>query len=182
MEEEREGDIRVPLISALFCLFVISGGVFLVVYVYAPNLSEPWFPMAAFLLIGSPWIFWFLTYIYTCIKACFRRNPVEDRQISRRGSLATPPPKPANTAVLPSNDEPPENSPKDGRHVHFGEAAVVVKGEDSGGQNGEHGGGEESSGLEDPSPRGLATFCVTTDSDDLLHSRYRPSNNCYWKL
>ncbi|CAK9185244.1 unnamed protein product [Ilex paraguariensis] len=146
MEEEREGDIRVPLISALFCLFVISGGVFLVVYVYVPNLSEPWFPMAAFLLIGSPWIFWFLTYIYTCIKACFRRTPVDDRQISRRGSLATPPPpKTANTAVLPSNDEPPENSPKDGRHVHFGEAAVVVKGEDSGGQNGEHGGGEESS-------------------------------------
>lgn len=31
-------------------------------------------------------------------------------------------------------------------------------------------GTQRSQGLEDPSPKGVATFCVTTDSDDLLHS------------
>lgn len=31
-------------------------------------------------------------------------------------------------------------------------------------------GTQRSQGLEEPSPRGVATFCVTTDSDDLLHS------------
>ncbi|KAL3832978.1 hypothetical protein ACJIZ3_007714 [Penstemon smallii] len=73
MEDERERDLRVPLISSLLCLLVSAGGIFLVLYVYVPNLSQPWYPIAAFVLIGSPWIFWLFTYLYTCMKGCFRR-------------------------------------------------------------------------------------------------------------
>ncbi|PIN10360.1 hypothetical protein CDL12_17050 [Handroanthus impetiginosus] len=84
MEDDKEGDIRVPLIFSLFCLCVVTGGIFLVVYVFIPSLSEPWYPIAALVLIASPWIFWLLTYIYTCAKGCCRRNPVASHQISRR--------------------------------------------------------------------------------------------------
>ncbi|KAK1393732.1 hypothetical protein POM88_012788 [Heracleum sosnowskyi] len=78
MEVERERDIRVPLISALFCLFVIAGGVFLIIYVYYPDQSQSWYPVVALLLIGSPWIFWLLAYIYTCMKACIRARRMEN--------------------------------------------------------------------------------------------------------
>ncbi|CAA3026776.1 uncharacterized protein LOC111383693 [Olea europaea subsp. europaea] len=84
MEEEKEGDFRVPLVSSLFCLCLTSGGIFLVLYVFFPNLSKPWYPIAALALIGSPWLFWFLIYIYTCMKVCCCGNRVDNGQISRR--------------------------------------------------------------------------------------------------
>ncbi|XP_073270379.1 uncharacterized protein [Primulina huaijiensis] len=87
MEDDREGDIRVPLISFLFCLCLITGGIFLALYVFVPNLSQPWYPVAAFVLIGLPWLFWLLTYVYTCMKGCFggrEGGAVDSRQISRR--------------------------------------------------------------------------------------------------
>ncbi|KAL3815188.1 hypothetical protein ACJIZ3_016456 [Penstemon smallii] len=83
MEDERAGDIRVPLISSLFCLFVTTGGIFLVLYVFVPSLSQPWYPVVAFVLIGSPWLFWLFTYIYTCMKGCYGGGRPEG-QISRR--------------------------------------------------------------------------------------------------
>lgn len=82
MEVERERDIRVPLISALFCLFVIAGGVFLIIYVYVPDQAQPWYPVVALVLIGSPWIFWLLAYIYTCTKSCIRARQTENRAVS----------------------------------------------------------------------------------------------------
>ncbi|CAI9764715.1 unnamed protein product [Fraxinus pennsylvanica] len=84
MEEEKEGDIRVPLVSSLFCLCLTTGGIFLVLYTYFPNISKPWYPIAALTLIGSPWLFWFLVYIYSCIKCCCYANRVDNAQISRR--------------------------------------------------------------------------------------------------
>ncbi|KZV21800.1 hypothetical protein F511_02958 [Dorcoceras hygrometricum] len=87
MEDDREGDIRVPLVSFLFCLCLITGGIFLALYVFVPNLSQPWYPVAAFALIGLPWLFWLLTYIYACMKGCFgarEGGAVDSRQISRR--------------------------------------------------------------------------------------------------
>ncbi|KAL2514092.1 uncharacterized protein Fot_28063 [Forsythia ovata] len=83
MEEGKEGDIRVPLVSSLFCLCLTTGGIFLVLYVFYPNLSQPWYPIAALTLIGSPWLFWFLVYIYTCIKCCCHGHPVDNAQNSR---------------------------------------------------------------------------------------------------
>ncbi|KAI5673108.1 hypothetical protein M9H77_13472 [Catharanthus roseus] len=121
MEEPREDDCRVPLISSLFCLCVSAGGVLLVIYVFVPSSSKPWFPLVAFILIGSPWIFWILAYIYTCIKACIRSSRLEDRQISRRSYHAR------SRAI----DEP-NSSSNDGRkHVHFGGVEVHEGGGDS---------------------------------------------------
>ncbi|KAL2234278.1 UNVERIFIED_CONTAM: hypothetical protein Sindi_1160000 [Sesamum indicum] len=86
MEDEKEGDFRVPLVFSFFCLCVTAGGAFLIFYVFVPSSSRPWYPIAAFILIGSPWIFWLLTYLYSCIKGSYRRRaaPADVRQISRR--------------------------------------------------------------------------------------------------
>ncbi|XP_051144215.1 uncharacterized protein LOC127260515 [Andrographis paniculata] len=88
MEDEREGDLRVPLVFCIFFLLVTAGGVLLVIYVFAPSASQPWYPTVAILFVASPWVFWFLTYLYTCLKACILRNSAADdvaaRQISRR--------------------------------------------------------------------------------------------------
>ncbi|KAK4379579.1 hypothetical protein RND71_001441 [Anisodus tanguticus] len=87
--EEREGDLRVPLISSLFCLCVLTGGVLLVLYFFVPDHSQPWFPSAGLFLVGSPYIFWLLTYIYTCLKCCcLGEDSVDNSQISRRTSRA----------------------------------------------------------------------------------------------
>ncbi|VFQ94551.1 unnamed protein product [Cuscuta campestris] len=87
--EERQGDIRVPLISFLFCILVTAGGILLCMYAFFPAESQPWFIHVAFLLIGSPWVFWFVMYIYTCFKRCAERRSIHNRQISRRSSMPT---------------------------------------------------------------------------------------------
>ncbi|MCD7450998.1 hypothetical protein HAX54_009266 [Datura stramonium] len=87
--EEREGDLRVPLISSLFCLCVLTGGVLLILYLFVPDHSQPWFPAAGLILVGSPYIFWLLTYMYTCLKhCCFGDSSIDSRQVSRRTSRA----------------------------------------------------------------------------------------------
>ncbi|XP_027108969.1 uncharacterized protein LOC113782608 [Coffea eugenioides] len=136
MEESREGDCRVPLISSIFCVCVTTGGVLLAMYVFMPSVSEPWFPIAAFILIGSPWIFWVFTYIYTCIKACCRHNGLNDRRLSRRRNATI-----SNNAMARNesiNDQPSAasaaavNSPREGKHVQFG-GVVVMDSENSNG-------------------------------------------------
>ncbi|GFP93906.1 hypothetical protein PHJA_001534900 [Phtheirospermum japonicum] len=83
--DERHRDIIVPSIYSLLCLCVTAGGVFLVLYVFFPALSQPWQPIAALILIGSPWLVWVLTFIYSCAKACcVRGGDGGDRQIPKR--------------------------------------------------------------------------------------------------
>ncbi|KAL6575581.1 hypothetical protein OROHE_000958 [Orobanche hederae] len=92
MEEEKEGDIRVPLVFSIFCLCVTTGGIFLAIYAFFPDLSQPWYPIAALVLIGSPWIFWLLTYFYACMKGCLCRDAAAtavSHQISRRQTTRT---------------------------------------------------------------------------------------------
>uniref|UniRef100_A0A5B7AT87 Uncharacterized protein n=1 Tax=Davidia involucrata TaxID=16924 RepID=A0A5B7AT87_DAVIN len=148
--EGREGDPRIPIISCLFFLFVVTGGVLLCLYVLDSKVSRPWFPIAALALIGSPWIFWFLMYIYTCIKSCCRRRGAapasKDRQISRRSNRSIPPGSSAAAATAGGTTtmscttpgESPVNSPNGHRKVHFGGAVVVMDGNHDGG------GGESS--------------------------------------
>ncbi|KAL3624568.1 hypothetical protein CASFOL_031236 [Castilleja foliolosa] len=85
-DDERHRDIIVPTIYSLLCLCVTVGGVFLVLYVFFPALSQPWQPIAALILIGSPWLVWLLTFIYSCAKACYIRDRIDggDRQIPKR--------------------------------------------------------------------------------------------------
>ncbi|KAK4344842.1 hypothetical protein RND71_035018 [Anisodus tanguticus] len=116
---EREGDLRVPLISFLLCLCVLIGGIFLFLYLFVPNLSKPWFPPIALILIGFPWLLWLLTYIYTCIKRCFGINSIENRQISRRTSRA---PTMANSGMARNASM--ANNNNDGKQAQFGAASL----------------------------------------------------------
>ncbi|KAI3495668.1 hypothetical protein L1887_38014 [Cichorium endivia] len=141
MEDVRDGDLRVPLISSLFFVLVIIGGIFLTFYVFLPSISQPWFPVVAFLLIGSPWAFWTLTYLYTCIKGCCCPRevyvPYEHQNYSRRGGHVHPMTPPHINAIssqdqatgrpLPKDrpPKPPGTTNVGGRHVHFGEVVVV---------------------------------------------------------
>ncbi|KAK2998835.1 hypothetical protein RJ639_023537 [Escallonia herrerae] len=154
MEEQKEGDVRVPLISSLFGICVVTGGIFLVLYAFVPDMSQPWFPIAALVLIGSPWLFWLMTYLYTCIKVCCHGTRVEDHQTSKRGHqtihrTTTTTNTASAMARNVSRGDSPVNSPDGGRHVQFG-TAVVMEGEneDKRGRNGptagHHEGGESS--------------------------------------
>ncbi|CAH1448854.1 unnamed protein product [Lactuca virosa] len=149
MEDVRDGDLRVPLISSLFFVLVIIGGIFLTFYVFLPSIAQPWFPVVAFLLIGSPWAFWMLTYLYTCFKGtCCPREisyPYDVHQnYSRRGGPIYPMPPRQNAMISSqdqatgrplSKDKPPQPQPQPqpsgatnvvgSRHVHFGEVVVV---------------------------------------------------------
>lgn len=140
MEEPREGDCRVPLISSLLCIFVGAGGILLFIYVFRPSVSKPWFPVASFLLIGSPWIFWVLTYTYTCIKACVRHRRLYDHQISSFHARSTTSSHNNNNknnknaknheSSSAVNNDPSSRSGNgdgddDGKHVHFGGVVVM---------------------------------------------------------
>ncbi|KAL2536697.1 putative membrane lipoprotein [Forsythia ovata] len=154
MEGGREGDILFPLISSLLCLCVLTGGIFLVLYVYLPNISQPWFPILAFILIGSPWIFWFLTYLYTCMKACCRAH---DRPVSRRYSGSTRTATLARTASIGAHTT--TSSQGDGKHEYL--SVVVTDGEDS--QDSEsHQGGENSSTTSSRESGMPLTYSVST--------------------
>ncbi|CAN4126072.1 unnamed protein product [Withania somnifera] len=131
--EERVGDLRVPLISSLFCLCVLTGGVLLIIYFFTPAYSQPWFAPAGLILVGSPYIFWLLTYIYTCLKhCCFGDSSAEKRQISRRTSRATTTGKPgvARADCRANSDTSKHNNMNDGKQAsghsqHGGDASSV---------------------------------------------------------
>ncbi|XP_076955737.1 uncharacterized protein LOC143630677 [Bidens hawaiensis] len=140
MEDARDGDLRVPIISSLFFVLVFAGGVFLTVYVFAPNFSQPWFPGLALILIGSPWVFWLLTYLYTCFKGCCAKESSYnyDHANSRQGFPSTVTPR--RSAASNQRSWSMDGSPHDqaiglnnvgSRHVHFGEEVVVVESDGS---------------------------------------------------
>lgn len=72
MGDGKDDDFIISLITSLLCFLVLIGGVFLILYFCEPHATHPLFAVAALLLIGSPWIFWFLTYLYMCMKATGR--------------------------------------------------------------------------------------------------------------
>ncbi|KAK4349281.1 hypothetical protein RND71_032036 [Anisodus tanguticus] len=123
--EDRDEDLIVPLISCFFCICVTLGGVFLVIYLFVPNISQPWFLPVALLLVGSPWIFWFLTYMYTCIKrCCCSTGKLDNRHISRgtsRASTMSNPGMARNVSTRNSTNSRKDNN--DEKHVKF--AGVV---------------------------------------------------------
>ncbi|XP_059654296.1 uncharacterized protein LOC132301016 [Cornus florida] len=141
MHGGREGDLRFPIISCLIFLCVLTGGGFLVVYVFVPDLSQPWHPVAALVLIGFPWVFWFLTYLYTCMKhsCCVNNGSGQDHQ--RRGATrsmaaaTTTTTGGAATMNCTSRGGSPVNSMEPPRRVQFG-PVVVMDGNGNGNGNG----------------------------------------------
>lgn len=121
--EDRYGDMRVPLISCIFCICVTGGGILLVIYLFVSNLSQPWFLPAALILVGSPWLFWFLTYMYTCIKLCCCSSKLDNRQISQRSSNAATMANARNVSTRNSTSS--QNNNYDEKHVKFAEVVEV---------------------------------------------------------
>lgn len=120
MEEEGHVDLRVPIISGLFFVSSITGGILLIMWLFDVNGSQPWFPILALILISFPWVFWFFAYVYTFIKPCFRR----DNGGNDAGRMRPPATSSTTKRALSSVRDSPANSPTGKRQVQFG--AVVV--------------------------------------------------------
>ncbi|XP_073007516.1 uncharacterized protein [Typha latifolia] len=66
-QEGKAGNIYVWLISVLFFLVLLAGGVFLALYIFLPvDVVPPWFAFVGMILVALPWMFWILTCIYRC--------------------------------------------------------------------------------------------------------------------
>ncbi|CAL5380837.1 unnamed protein product [Camellia sinensis] len=146
MEEERQRDLRVPLIFGLFFVSCLTGGILLLMWVFEIDGSQPWFASLSMVLISFPWVFWFLAYIYTFMKACFRRGGcVDGHNVSKHGNHAKPVATTTTTTNKNSPHDSPVNSPNNQRQVHFGEVVVIGGDDSSKGKNGQHDGACESS-------------------------------------
>ncbi|XWS64964.1 hypothetical protein CRYUN_Cryun05aG0049400 [Craigia yunnanensis] len=144
MQESKQGDARIYIVSTLFLACIVSGGAFLCLYMFRPEAeSAPWYPVVGIILVGIPWIFWIGTYIYRCCAYCCQRNGGNVNRVQcslmKTQSYASAGPA-AKSMHSSENEDSPLRSPNgDHRHVHFGE--VVVLGSSKYNQN-DHGGGE----------------------------------------
>ncbi|KAJ9179815.1 hypothetical protein P3X46_008135 [Hevea brasiliensis] len=135
--EERKGDPRIYFLSAFFFSCIVSGGVLLGLYIFLPlDQTQPWYPFAGLILEAIPWIFWFSTYIYRCIKPQYiPSQPFKSVPRSKSGDVeasATAPTNPSshlNSQMNSTNDveqSANEHSTNEGgRHVHFGGVNVI---------------------------------------------------------
>ncbi|KAF3968866.1 hypothetical protein CMV_007288 [Castanea mollissima] len=132
--EARKEDLRIYIISFLFFSCIVCGGVFLSIYLFLPqSQSSSWYPIVGLILVGVPWLFWFLAYLYRCIK------PRHDESEINQGGCNNDGPCPP--AVSATSDESPLDSPGGGggeRRVHFGAVIVLGKEADQGVGQGGH--------------------------------------------
>ncbi|XP_023000624.1 uncharacterized protein LOC111494867 [Cucurbita maxima] len=138
--EERKGDATILIISGLMFLCVVAGGLLLCLYLFVPESeSQDWYSVVGIILVSTPWIFWFLVYLYHCLKPI----RLQSNAALKHSSSSNRPPSAANNsggivANLPQVESPDCDTPGDGkRRVHFG--AVVVKGNNpQGGKKSSH--------------------------------------------
>ncbi|KAK8948439.1 hypothetical protein KSP39_PZI006091 [Platanthera zijinensis] len=110
--EEKTGDVRIWLITFLFFLLILTGGVLLVLYITLPETDEAaGLAIAGIVLVSIPWIFWILNCI--CCIIFPRLMPVGDSRNS------------------PVKEEAVE-SPSGERKVRFGAATVFSSSKDGG--------------------------------------------------
>ncbi|KAL0730079.1 hypothetical protein Bca4012_026172 [Brassica carinata] len=68
--EKRRGDPRIYIVTFLFLSCIVTGGVLLGLHLLLPD-PNPLFLPAGMFLVGIPWLFWFLAYLYSCVlKPC----------------------------------------------------------------------------------------------------------------
>ncbi|PON87501.1 hypothetical protein TorRG33x02_166790 [Trema orientale] len=135
--DQRKGDARVYVVSGLFFSCIISGGVFLCLYIVLPETqSSGWFPIAGLVLVSIPWAFWLFTFLYRCFK--FHATPPQLDSSNRfsKGGGSTREPATAAAPTTPNtsaSDSPAMQSPCGGaeRRVQFG-PVVVLGGEGEG--------------------------------------------------
>ncbi|KAI0494398.1 hypothetical protein KFK09_024532 [Dendrobium nobile] len=103
--EGKAEDLCIWFITCFFFLLILSGGIFLVLYITQPEDDETgWFPIVGMALIAIPWIFWILTCLYRTIMPWYKSPPTE--------AVAAP----VESQVC---------SPGEGRRVRFGETTVI---------------------------------------------------------
>ncbi|XP_043694041.1 uncharacterized protein LOC122644713 [Telopea speciosissima] len=130
--EDRKNDTYIYVISGLFCISILAGGVFLTLFITLQETSTTiWFAIIGMVLVGIPWVFWFLICMYRC---CTYPVPVNEKCLSNRKN-APPIAQPVSAAttsggMATGKSDSPVDSPG-GRHVRFGAATVVGGGHDS---------------------------------------------------
>lgn len=98
--EGKAGDLCIWFVTCFFFLLILSGGIFLVLYITQPATNETgWLPVAGMALIAIPWIFWILTCLYRIVIPCYKPQPAAESQL---------------------------HSPGEGRRVRFGAATVIA--------------------------------------------------------
>ncbi|MQL70559.1 hypothetical protein Taro_002871 [Colocasia esculenta] len=116
---ERAGSIYVYVVSSLLLLAILLGGAFLVLYVALPETpSTAWFPAAGLSLVGAPWLFWVVTYLY---RAFTLRKLAQLGGGGGGGDDRAPPP----VVAVAMGEDPPVDSPAGGRRVRFGAVTVM---------------------------------------------------------
>ncbi|KAL5549639.1 hypothetical protein UlMin_004870 [Ulmus minor] len=130
--EQRKGDVRVYVVSGLFFSCIITGGVFLSLYIFLPETqTSNWYPIAGMVLVAIPWAFWFFTYVYRCFKP--NQPPPQPENSIREAAPST---VATTTMANPSTNE--EHSPMGGgeRRVQFGPVIVMGSNDDSSREDG----------------------------------------------
>ncbi|KAB2595075.1 hypothetical protein D8674_030525 [Pyrus ussuriensis x Pyrus communis] len=141
--EEKKGDARVSVISGLFFVCIIAGGVFLFLYMLLPEeKTQPWYPFAGMVLVAIPWAFWIMTCLYRCFRPAGAMHTGDSGRYAKAGSsrAATIPTTSGALTVgnASSAADSSVHSPNGDRRVQF--AGVVVMGnEDEGGRRGQNG-------------------------------------------
>ncbi|EXB70663.1 hypothetical protein L484_023849 [Morus notabilis] len=133
--DQREGDVRVYIISGFFFSCIVSGGVFLGLYMFLPEtLSSAWYPIAGMILVSVPWAFWFFTFLYRCFKPDHPPPQFDSSARFSKGGSSTRDPSTANGSPIAAtatnamaSESPNGESPGGGseRRVQFGPVVVL---------------------------------------------------------
>ncbi|KAF3334161.1 hypothetical protein FCM35_KLT20765 [Carex littledalei] len=133
----RSGQACVCIITCLLFVLLVTGGVFLVMFISLPASSVPsWLLPAGMALVASPWIFWIFTCIYRCIalriaytnKFRAEDRPSSQRQVTRQATVVVATDAPQQQVV----EEEAVDSPGGARKVRFGDAIVLGNNSDVG--------------------------------------------------
>ncbi|XP_077224224.1 uncharacterized protein LOC143857673 [Tasmannia lanceolata] len=118
-----EGNTCVWIISCLFFLVIIAGGGFFAMYITLPESSETsWFPLAGMALVGIPWVFWLMTFVYRCL---FKGGVVGPERAQLPPNNVSPTPPVVTLGAPKSPTDSPVDSPGGARRVRFGGAVVM---------------------------------------------------------
>ncbi|KAE8721402.1 hypothetical protein F3Y22_tig00016066pilonHSYRG00057 [Hibiscus syriacus] len=131
MQETVKGDFRIYVVLAIFFVSIVTGGVFLCLYMFQPEeQSMPWYSIVGIVLVGIPWIFWIATYIYRCIAHCFCASngghvQGEHGSVTKKKSYASEGHARRSMHSSENGGSPPGTPDGDQRHVHFGDVVMV---------------------------------------------------------
>ncbi|KAH9706700.1 putative acyl-activating enzyme 19 [Citrus sinensis] len=109
---------------------MIGGRVFVGLYMFLPEkYSSNYYAVAGLILVGVPWIFWFLAYVYKCCSPSYDEKRSLKGQVTRSNTASpvTPLQNAASPRAKPTSptEEFRGEESNSGRRVHFGEVIVL---------------------------------------------------------